>query len=439
MRKAWGFITAITLTALMAGCSTGNRVETPVEGKQTTITFWTAPNPTQLNYWTEMAGKFEAKNPDIKVEVSQIKENPTGMATLQSAIVSKTAPTMSENINRSMAAQFVGSNALVPLNELEGIDAVIEGRNMSKTIASWEFSDGNQYVLPLYSNAMLFGWRLDILKELGYDEAPQTYSQVLEVTKKLKEAHPDKFLWAKADLADPTAWMRWFDFFMLYNAVSGDGQFVANGQIVADAAAGQAVFQFISDLNQAQGILTQPSTDPFENGISLFTDLGPYTFPNWVEKYPDLVYGETFTLALPPVPDYMAGQEEIKTYADAKGIVVYAQATEEERKAAVKFLQFVFSDVEHDVALLEKTNLIPARDDLHELEGLKKIFEEQPQLAPYAKAVPAGIPPMDNPRYNELQQVFSVEGWVPAVTGQKEAAKAWEDGIAAVEKELANE
>ncbi|MBC8863148.1 extracellular solute-binding protein, partial [Escherichia coli] len=70
-------------------------------------------------------------------------------------------PTMSENINRSFAAQLADSKAIVPLNDVKGLDDVVKERNMSETMDSWKFSDGNQYVLPVYSNPILFAWRLD--------------------------------------------------------------------------------------------------------------------------------------------------------------------------------------------------------------------------------------------------------------------------------------
>ena len=78
----------------------------------------------------------------------------------------------------------------LPLDELEGWDEIKKNRNMEDTMKGWEFADGHQYVLPIYSNAMLFGWRLDVLKELGFNEPPKTYSEMLEVAKKLKEKHP---------------------------------------------------------------------------------------------------------------------------------------------------------------------------------------------------------------------------------------------------------
>lgn len=197
-----------------------------------------------------MATAFEKENPDIKIEVSQMKESPSSEATVQAAIASKTAPTISENINRSFAAQLADSKAIVPINEIDGMKEVAEKRKMTDSLDAWKFSDGNQYVFPVYSNPILFAWRTDILKEIGVNETPKTYSDVLAAGKKLKAKYPDKVMWAKADLADPTAWMRWFDFFPLYNAASKGNPFVKDGKFVADDKAGKEMLTFMSELQK---------------------------------------------------------------------------------------------------------------------------------------------------------------------------------------------
>lgn len=400
---------------------------------QTKITFWAAPNPTQLKYWEEMAEAFQKENRDIIVEVSQMKESPSSEATLQSAIASDTAPTLSENINRSFAAQLAASEAIVPLDKQDAFSTIVADRNMTKTIESWQFSDGSQYVLPVYSNPILFAWRLDKLQEMGFEEAPKTYSELLEVAKKLSESKGDTVLWAKKDLGDPTAWMRWFDFFPLYNAASKGSAFVEDNKFVADEAALKDVFQLMSELSELKALRTGEATDPFENGDSIMTDLGPWTFPNWAEKYPELTYGENYTVTAPVVPDALSGEEQISTYADAKGIVMYAQATEEEQQAAMKFLEFVYGNVENDMKWLEVTSLIPARDDATESDEFKEYFEKNPAMKVFAENVPAAVPAMDNENYNDIQQAFGEKAWVPVIRGEKQAAEAVDSAKEAVE------
>ena len=364
-----------------------------------------------------------------------MKESPTSEASIQSAIAGGSAPTMSENINRGFAAQLSESKALVPLNELEGWNDIIETRNMANTMNGWEFADGNQYVLPIYSNAMLFGWRLDILKELGYNQAPKTYSEVLDIAKKLKVKFPDKYVWAKADLADPIAWKRWFDFFMLYDAASDGNKFVEGTTFTGDAQAGEQVLGFMDDLRKENALLTRQSKDPFESALGIFVDVGPWTIPYWEEKFPDLKFNENYTLALPPVPDGTE-TENVKTFADTKGLVVYASATEEQKAAAAKFIKWIYSNPENDLKWLEETNLPPARDDLATNDTFKTFFDNNPALQPYAASVPNAIPPMDNSKYNDIQTSIGQYAFNPVVKGEKDPKTAWKDMQEAIEGAL---
>nr|WP_206197418.1 extracellular solute-binding protein [Peribacillus frigoritolerans] len=437
MKKVASILFAASLTVSgLAACSTGNKEQNSgTKDGVTTIEFWAAPNPTQQVYWKEVAEEFTKENPEIKVNVSPMKESPTSEAGIQSAIAGDSAPTMSENINRGFAAQLADSKALVPLDELDGWDKVKESRKMDNTMKGWEFADGHQYVLPIYSNAMLFGWRLDILKELGYNEPPKTYSEMLDVAKKLKEKYPDKYVWAKADLADPTAWKRWFDFFMLYNAASDGNKFVEGTKFTGDEKAGMQVLGFMDDLNQADALLTRQSKDPFESGLGIFVDVGPWTIPYWAEKFPEMKYNETYTLTPPPVPDDM-DPKEVKTFADTKGLVVYASATKEQQKAAMKFINWVYSNPENDLKWLEKTNLPPARDDLTTNETFKAFLDKNPALQPYAAAVPNAIPPMDNAKYNDIQTFIGQHAFNPVVKGEKDPKTAWKDMKEAIEGAL---
>ncbi|EPP5934206.1 ABC transporter substrate-binding protein [Listeria monocytogenes] len=370
-------LSVVVAGSLLTACGGGNS-KSDDNGK-TKVTFWAAPNPTQVKYWDEMAKAYEKENPDVTIEVSQMKESPSSEATIQSAIASKTAPTMSENINRSFAAQLADSKAIVPLNDVKGLDDVVKERNMSETMDSWKFSDGNQYVLPVYSNPILFAWRLDTLKELGYD------------------------------------------------AASKGNAFVEDGKLVADDKAGTELLTFMSELQKNKLLLASKATDPFETGTSIMADNGPWTFPNWDEKFPELKYNENYAITAPLVPDNMANEENVATYADSKGVVMYAQATDKEKEAAMDFLKFVYNDDKNDLKFLETTNLIPARDDATENETFTAFFKENPELEVYAANVPYSIPAMDDAKYNDIQQIIGEEAWNPIVRGEKKPAKAWSD------------
>ncbi|ADI14946.1 extracellular solute-binding protein [Truepera radiovictrix] len=397
------------------------------------VRFWSAPNPSQTQFWEEMAQAYREVNPDVTITVTPIPESPTSEAAILASLAGGTGPTISENIFIGFGAQLYNASAVVPLNTLPGWEELLAARNMATAIETWAFPDGNFYILPIYTNAMLFGWRIDALQELGVETPPRTYSEILEVCATLREQNPNRFLLARADLLSNVWWQRWFDFFILYDAASNGAPFIVGNEIVADDEAAVAVFDFYRRLNEAGCLLTREVTTPFEVGNSIWSQLGPWTFANWRENFPELQLGENFVLTDPPVPDEMPAGEPVYTFADAKGLVIYQNAPEEAREAAWEFVRWVFSDPANDLAWFETTNLPPTRDDLGSNETFAAFLEENPALVQYAEAIPYAVPPIVNQNFADIQTALSEQGLAPAVRGDKTPEQAWEDAKAAMQ------
>ena len=120
------------------------------------------------------------------------------------------------------------------------------------------------------------------------------------------------------------------NFSMLYNGASKGNNFVEGNELVADQEAGVATLQFLKDLSDNDLLLTREATDPFETGQSIMVDIGPWTFSAWAEKYPEMKLGETSEhFTMPPVPEGVDSENE-KTFADTKGLSIYASATKEQ-------------------------------------------------------------------------------------------------------------
>lgn len=432
--RNYRFLVLLFVIALIAsGCQSDS---SSGEGNgQVEFDFWAAPNPSQQVFWEDMAKQYMKENDDVKINVSPMPESPSSEAGIQSAIAAGNAPAISENISRGFAAQLAGSSAIVPLEDFEGYDELIKERKMEETISTWKFADDNQYVLPIYSNAMLFAWRTDLLNELGFDGAPKTYEEVLEVGKKLKEEYPDKFLWSRADLVKPTWWARWFDFFMLYNGASEGNNFVEGSELVANKEAGVATLGLLQDLSENDLLLTREATDPFETGQSIMMDIGPWTFSYWAEKFPEMKLGETYELSMPPVPDSV-DYENTKTFADTKGLSIYASATKEQQQAAFDFVKWVYSNPDHDLEWFKQTNLPPARDDLSTNDAFTTFLEEHPELQDYATNIPNAVPPIDSEVTVEVQELIGTEAVNPVVKGEKDPDQAWDDMTDAINKVL---
>ncbi|KGO32039.1 hypothetical protein Q757_03455 [Oenococcus alcoholitolerans] len=131
--------------------------------------------------------------------------------------------------------------------------------------------------------------------------------------------------------------------------------------------------------------MTSKTTDPFETKLSAMSIIGSWTFPIWKEKYPNLKFNKNYTLSSPVVPDNMKNAKNIKTYAYSKGIVIYSNSTARQKKAAIKFMNFVFSNPKNDVQLLRTTSLLPARDDAASNSEFRNYFAANPFMKVYAQ------------------------------------------------------
>ncbi|GER90990.1 sugar ABC transporter substrate-binding protein [Dictyobacter vulcani] len=403
------------------------------------VSFWAASNPPQLAFWTQMAKEYTAKHPGVKVNVKQIPESPSSEAGIQAALAGGAGPTASENIFTGFGGQLQKSQAIVPLDQMPGWNDVLKARHMDSTIQSWKFSDGHTYILPMYSNAMLFGWRMDILKQIGFTKAPRTYSEVLAVGKALKAKYPNKFIWARDALVKDTWYERWFDFFPLYDAASNGQTIINGGKITANDQAAIGTLGFLNSLAKQKSLLTQTATDPFENGLAVADIIGPWRFAVWDQKYKNLKLHDNYELTPPPVPDAMASSvndTNTKTFADAKGIVIYKQASADQQAKIWDFVKWTLSDPNHDLTWLQQTGLPAARDDLNTNTLFQPYLSQHAQLAQYAKNIPNGVPPMTNPKYSDIQVALGNNAVIPSVQDKTTPDKAWQDWKSAVQPSL---
>ncbi|MEM2001745.1 MAG: ABC transporter substrate-binding protein [Candidatus Methanomethylicaceae archaeon] len=414
----------LVLGLLVVGFTTWAQIE---------VTFWSAPNPPQEVFWRQMAAAYMAKYPGVKITVSPMPETPTSEAGILAAIAGGVAPTASENVFIGFGDELVRSKAIVPWNIFPGWEEIVESRRMAETLKGWVFPDGNYYIIPMYVNAMLVAWRIDILRELGYTQPPRTYSEVLQLGEALKAKYPDKFLWLRSELEVPTWWQRWFDFFVFYYAASEGRPLITGNELTADDKAAIEVLRFFKTLRDKKLLITEPLATGFEQGKTIMTVLGPWAFPWWKENYPELVYEETFVLTPPPVPDWYPLDVPVHTFADAKGLVMYAQATPEQRQAMWDFIRWVLSNDEHDLVWVQTTGMLPARDDVSTNPLFISYIEaKEPALLLYAANIPYAVPPSAHYQYVELQELMGLECIYPVLLGELSPEEGWAAWKAAV-------
>lgn len=401
---------------LLSGCSAAGKEE----NKE--LMFWSAPNAQQLAHWTKLANSYNETNPEYKIVVQQMPETPSSEAGIQNALASGEAPIASENIMRGFATELANSDAIIDLSTFDGYKEIISNRKMEDIMTGWEVN-GAQYVIPIFSNPMLVKWRIDLLKEVGVNEMPKTYADVLSIADKIAKDGRDSYAYYGNTITFPQNWWeRWYDFFMYYNAQSNGAEFIVDGKLVADdEAAIKALSLFAALAQKDNGILTNESIDPVESGTVFGNVSGPWAIPVNLEKYPELKYLENYDYSLPVNENGNA----TKTFADSKGVVIYSHASDTQIKGMLEFFNYVFTE-SNDLNLLEMTNMPPARSDLLENPLFADYFSANPEVAAYADQVINAIPAMADHRFVDIQEKIG-ERMLKMITDNISPETTWED------------
>lgn len=397
----------------------------------TEITLWTAPNPQQETFWKNMLDEWKKINPDIKVNWSVIPATGSSEEAILTSIAAGKGPDICTNIFSGFAAQLIEAEQLVPLNTFSDFNELLEARKMTEAIKGWE-SGGNHYVIPIYSNPMIFWWRKDLLEEAGFENPPRTYSEVYDLAEKLsipKERYGILFIKGR------NWWDRWFDFITFYYAASDGAPYIDTNRnrILINNEYGIKVAEFIYTLFEKEYTAIDLMDNPLYTGAIAGELQGPWEIPRALTVFPD-IYPDKIVMSSIPVPDDYPPDKPVKTFADTKGMVMFKST--KNREAAWEFIKWVFSSVDHDKLWLELTNLPPVRADLTTNEAFADIMEANPGLAMYANEVPNAVPPALTPRTIEVQDSMSQYLTEPISLLKGNFKEILENAVKAINREL---
>ncbi len=367
----------------------------------TKLLFWVAPNALQEAFWKAMVAEYKNVRPDVEITVEVIPAAASSEEAILTALAAGRAPDFSENIFIGFAAQLADLGAIIPFDDF-GPDfwKLVETRNMKRIIESWKIN-GKHYVFPIYSNPMMFWWRADLLKQLGYDRPPRTYSQVYEVSKKFTV--PNERYGVQV-IAGRNWWDRWFDFIMYYYAASNGKQYIdpAKRRAVYNDEYGMKVANFIYEMFKNNYTAVDLGSNPFYMGTILGKVTGPWEI-NWaLETFPKVM--ENVWVSAPPVPDDFPENAPIFTFADTKGLVIYSHS--KNKKQAFEFISWVFSRVESDKKWIEITRMPPAREDLGTNPAFTQYMNDKFFKA-YAEAVGYAVPPAPVDKTIDVQMTMT--------------------------------
>jgi len=330
--------TFLKLTGATALAST---LAKPALAQQTTVRWWYHFDNAQ-NSPAELVAKFEAANPDIKIEAESI---PWGggndyYTRLFAAIVAGQAPDCAQ-VKLSNQARLMEMQALEPL------DQMVAGWDARKDISDdiWKLnkaSDGHQYYLPLHYVVLYLYYRGDLFDAAGL-KAPTTFDEFLNAAKALSKDGVSGF----GMRGGAGGYDNWGPF------VLGGGANFAKGGMVSDAALKANRF-YVGLATEHKVVPPSAPTDGFKQIIANFKAGRTAMLIHHVGSSNDLVGTLGDKLQAAPVPHG----------ADGKGWTLYGDesnavfASSKVKEAAFRWISFL-STGENNLALTKLSGQLP--------------------------------------------------------------------------------
>lgn len=394
------------------------------------LVFWTAPNPLQESFWKETVTRWNSENPDIQIDWSTIPAAGSSEEAILTSIASGKVPDICTNIFSGFAAQLIEAQQLVPLETLDGFWDLVETRKMRSVVESWKFGE-SYFVFPIYSNPIMMWWRMDLLREMGFDKAPRTYSEVYEVSKAYSKTN-ERF--GSLVIMGRNWNDRWYDFISYYYAATGGKSYIDldKGRALFTNDEGKEVATYIDTMFRNNWTAADLGTNPLYFGGVLAGMKGPWEIDWAKNQFPDIF--EDIAITPPPVPDNYPSDEPIYTFADTKGLVMFNQSKHKEE--AWKFIKWVYSNIDNDKRWVEMTNLPPAREDLTINPVFVSYMDANPKFAAYAKNVAYAVPPVLTTMTVDVQDIMTQYLVEPIMYGKSTVDNALKNASSKIRKVL---
>jgi multiple sugar transport system substrate-binding protein len=382
------------LCAMLSGCLGAER---GASQRTREIRMWIAPNDAEESFWKIAVARWNKSGLGLPVRFTTIPTTGSSEDAVLSSLVAGTEPDVSSNMFSGFAVQIADLKQLQPLSSMPGYQALVTKRHMQDLIRNWTVN-GRVYALPIYSNPALIWWRSDILARYGFRQAPRTYRQIYELSRRYGAAEHRYGFQAAAG----RNWEdRWFDFIAYYYAASGGQPYIANGKAVFNNRPGLQAARFM-DTMYKQGWTARDfdSEEPLVSGI---------------------VAGATHG----PMPTEVASPGPGPTFADSKGVVLFKSS--KVKNEAFAFISWVLGNDELNLLWLEKTGMMPARADLLTNPVFRRYFATNPMAKTYADYVNVAVPPALNENTIDIQKAMTLQLVGALALGTKQPEQALAD------------
>jgi multiple sugar transport system substrate-binding protein len=178
---------SMMLIGALSACGGGNNGEA-ANGK-VTINVWGMGE--EAKSLPKIVEDFEKENPNIKVNVQALPWD-TAHDKLLTAVASKKGPDVLQ-MGTTWIPEFSSAKALMDLTPyIEQYPELTESNFFPGSITTTKYDNATVGV-PWYIDTRVLYYRTDLLKEVGYDQAPKTWDELKDAATKLKARGGNKY------------------------------------------------------------------------------------------------------------------------------------------------------------------------------------------------------------------------------------------------------
>ena len=384
----------ISRRKVLAGAAGAATAATVASSKRSTT--FAAPavlkqaGPVDVLYWGSFADalgeaeqaivqKFNESQQDVRVEYQFQGTYEETAQKLTAALQARQAPDVSL-LSDVWWFRFYLANALAPLNDLIAANN-IDTADYVESLYNEGVRDGVSYWLPMARSTPLFYYNVDAFAEVGLEEAPELWSELVEVAPELVQKNGDtvtRSAFAHPDGASYIAWL-FQAVIWQHQGLYSDPDFTIRINEPNGVKAGEFYRSSVADGWAMTSV--DPNVD-FANGLAASVMASTGGLRGITENVGDKF--EFRTAFLPKA-------EEFGCCTGGAGLALIAGSPPEKQEAAFKFIEYVTS-TEGTTFWSQNTGYMPVRKSAIESEEMQSFFAENPNFKTAVDQLPLTRP-----------------------------------------------
>jgi multiple sugar transport system substrate-binding protein len=422
MRRVLGVLVFVTLVVVTAGC--GRKEEAGSEGV-TVVSFWHAMGGPLGDTLDELVAEFNASRPDIEIESVSMGRYQALSQKIMAAVAAGDPPALAQAYE-AWTGELIENGSAEPLNAYIDGPSGLSATELEDFVPgmldnnSW---DGIVYSFPFNKSVRALYWNRDLFSAEGIDRAPANWDEYMGYAKRLtKDVNGDGEIDQWGTAGQISAWM--FENLLIQNG----GRILTDDGTRAAFAGPEGVeaAEFMVRLLTEYGKVTSgyEYQNDFQAGKIGMIEGSTVSLSFMEGKY-------TFDMAVAPLPE----RKEKGCFVAGTNVVIFAEATPEEKQAAWEFIKW-FVSPEITARWAATTGYAPVRMSAMDSATMARRFEEVDGLREvYSQLAFASYEPRSGAWYAGRKHLEEI-GVESAIRQHSRPAEALKAAARAVDMEL---